>query len=433
MLETLTGWYLGRGMPPEAAVETAWWTSLGTLVAAACILHFLFRLIVVRLVKSLVGRLKFKAPATVIGAGLPRWVSHLIPAIFLHSAAPGFLGADAAITPALQAFALLYLLLAAVLALYSLLNGFARLYEQRPMARRVPATSFVQVAKLLIALAALVLAVSILIDRSPVIIFSGLGAMTAVLLLVFKDAILGFVAGIQLAANRMISVGDWIEMPKYGADGDVEEVGLTTVKVRNWDRTRTTIPTYALISDSFKNWRGMQESGGRRIKRSLHIDMHRVRLLDDKLRAHLEKIRLLEDYLRRKDEEIRAWCESEGYSAREEAGINGRRLTNLGTFRAYIEAYLKKHPKIHQDMTLLVRHMPPDERGLPMEIYCFTNDIRWAHYEGIQSDIFEHLIAMAAEFDLGVFQEPSGGDIRHLAGMNGKSRGEGREPGVENQ
>ncbi|MFT4177647.1 MAG: mechanosensitive ion channel [Luteolibacter sp.] len=414
MLDSCVQWYLERGMETAAAVRAGWWTSFGLLLLAACLLHFVLKFVIIRIVAAVVKRLRFKAPDTVLNAGVLRWLAHMTPAIFIHVAAPGFLGEESAVTETVKCASLLYLLLAGVLALYALMNGFVRLYEQRPMAREMPATSFVQVIKLLIALAALVMAVSVVIDRSPVIVFSGLGAMTAVLLLIFKDAILGFVAGIQLAANRMVAVGDWIEMPKYGADGDVEEVALTTVKVRNWDRTRTTIPTYALISDSFKNWRGMQEAGGRRIKRALYVDMQTIRLLDDGALSRLKRIRLLQPYFETKERELEEWYREQGYSSREEAGPNGRNLTNVGTYRVYAEAYLRNHPKIHQEMTLLVRHLAPGDHGLPMEIYCFTNDIRWAAYEGIQADIFDHLIAMAREFDLGIYQTPTGADLRGL-------------------
>ncbi|HSP41905.1 MAG TPA: mechanosensitive ion channel family protein [Luteolibacter sp.] len=415
MLDRFVEWYADGGMVEENARNAGWWTSFAALIFAAVVLHFVVTFIIVRAVRAAVRRLGFKAPETVLDGGVLRWVAHMTPAIFIHRAAPGFLGQGHALAEVLHTLTLIYLLLSGVLALFSLINGFVRLYEQRPLAREVPATSFVQVIKLVIALIALVLGVSVIIGRSPLIIFSGLGAMTAILLLVFKDAILGFVAGIQLAANRMIAVGDWVEMPKYGADGDVEEVALTTVKVRNWDRTRTTIPTYALISDSFKNWRGMQEAGGRRIKRALHIDTQSIRLLDDDLHARLHEIRLLQPYFEAKDRELEQWYREQGYASRDDAGINGRKLTNVGTYRAYAEAYLRHHPKIHQNMTLLVRHLDPGAHGLPIEFYCFTNDIRWGAYESIQADIFDHLIAMARVFDLAIHQSPASSDIRLLA------------------
>ena len=228
--------------------------------------------------------------------------------------------------------------------------------------------------------------------------------MTAIIMLIFKDSILGLVAGIQLSANRMVARGDWIEMPKFGADGEVLEVALTTVKIRNWDKTITTIPTYALISDSFKNWRGMSNSGVRRIKRSVSVDMSSVAFLDQESLPRLRKISLLKDYLSQKEQEIDSWNTQNADLANP---INARSLTNIGTFRAYIREYLKNHPKIAQEETLLVRQLQPTENGIPVELYIFTTDNRWANYEDIQSDIFDHLLSVLPEFGLRAFQAPS--------------------------
>ena len=249
-----------------------------------------------------------------------------------------------------------------------------------------------------------------------------MGALTAVLLLVFRDAILGFVAGIMISVNNIVRVGDWIEMSKAGADGDVIDVSLTTVKVQNWDKTITTIPTYDLISDSFRNWRGMKDSGGRRIKRPLYLDVQSIRFADEELIKRWEKIDLLKDYLKKKREEIQ--------KANEERGTdltilgNGRRITNAGTFRAYCVAYLKAHPQIHQDMTFLVRQLAPTEHGLPIEIYVFSKDQVWANYEAIQADIFDHLLSVIGEFDLHIFQKPSGLDMQSMVGRLAPSKEE---------
>ena len=257
-----------------------------------------------------------------------------------------------------------------------------------------------------------ILAVSLLMDKSPLILLSGLGALSAVLLLVFKDPILGLVAGIQLSANNMLAVGDWLEMPKYGADGDVVDIALTTVKVRNWDKTITTIPTYALISDSFKNWRGMSEAGGRRIKRSIHVEMSSVCFLNKEQLNELKKAQLLSDYITSTISEI----EKENADKKADMTVmqNGRRMTNVGTFRKYLVSYLKSHPKIHQSMTLIVRQLEPTTNGLPIEIYAFTNTTSWNAYEDIQSDIFDHIIAVLPAFSLRVHEAPTGNDIRLL-------------------
>jgi len=257
-----------------------------------------------------------------------------------------------------------------------------------------------------------IIALATLMDRSPWLLLSGLGAMTAVLLLIFRDTILGLVASVQLSSNDMVRIGDWIEMPKYGADGDVVDVTLHTVKVRNWDKTITSIPAYQLISDSFKNWRGMSESGGRRIKRAIDIDMTSVRFCDAEMLARFEKFQLITNYVQQRRQEIADY--NQAHSIDTSYLINGRHMTNLGTFRAYLVAYLRSHPKIHQDMTFLIRQLPPTATGLPMEIYVFSNDQEWANYEAIQADIFDHVVSVVPLFDLRVFQSPSGYDFRGL-------------------
>jgi miniconductance mechanosensitive channel len=228
-------------------------------------------------------------------------------------------------------------------------------------------------------------------------------------MLVFKDTILGFVAGVQLATNDMVRPGDWIEMPKYGADGDVIEVALTTVKVRNFDNTITTLPTYALISDSFKNWRGMSEKGGRRIKRAIQIDVTSIAFCTPEMTERFLKIEKLRPYIEAKQAELDEYNQENDVDA--SVLVNGRRMTNIGTFRAYVLSYLRDHPQLHKDMTLMVRQLPPSAVGLPLEIYVFTSDVRWVNYESIQSDIFDHIFAALGQFDLKVFQSPTGADI----------------------
>ena len=303
----------------------------------------------------------------------------------------------------------LYFIVVAVLVLDSLVNVLNGIYQTLKVAQDIPLTGFFQVMKIVLYFVGIIFVISVIFNRAPVFLFSGLGAMTAVLMLIFKDPILGFVAGIQLISNRMLKQGDWIEMPKYGADGDVIDITLTTVKVRNWDKTITTIPTYALISDSFKNWRGMQESAGRRIKRAINIDMNSIKFCTPQMLERFAKIRYIAEYIKQKNEELDKYNSELGEEAQEPA--NARRLTNIGTFRAYIVAYLKNHPMINQDMTFLVRQLQPSENGLPMEIYVFCKDKAWANYEAIQSDIFDHLLAIMTEFDLRVFQFPTGGDL----------------------
>jgi miniconductance mechanosensitive channel len=289
------------------------------------------------------------------------------------------------------------------------------------MSRRIPITTFVQVVKLLIVLGAAIYVISIALGKEPWVIFSGLGALTAVILLVFRDTILGFVGGLQLIANDMVRVGDWVEMPKYGADGDVLEITLTTVKVQNWDKTITTIPTYAMITDSFKNWRGMKESGGRRIKRSINIDVNTIKFCTPEMIERFKGIHRLRNYIESKETELREY--NKQLDVEDSSLADGRRMTNVGTFRAYLVEYLKQHPLVHKDMTFLVRQLQPGETGLPIEIYVFSTDQVWANYEGIQADIFDHVFAVLPVFELRAFQNLGGNDILESVKLIGRAQG----------
>ena len=299
----------------------------------------------------------------------------------------------------------LWVMIYAMLSFFSLLDVVFNLSQKFATASQLPLKGIFQGIKLVCAIIVGILVISLLIGQSPAILISGLGAMAAVLMLVFKDPILGLVAGIQL--------GDWLEMPKYGADGAVIDIGLTTVKVRNWDNTITTIPTWSLVSDSFKNWSGMSASGGRRIKRSLNIDTTSIHFLDEQEQQRLIQARLLKPYMDSRHQEISLWNQQ---NAADQSILNQRRMTNIGTFRAYLQEYLRNHPRIRKDMTLMVRQLAPDASGLPIEIYCFTNTVVWAEYESIQADIFDHVYAVVDEFGLRIHQSPTGNDIRSLAG-----------------
>lgn len=307
----------------------------------------------------------------------------------------------------------LWIMMYALLSLFSLLDVILNLSQKLPAASQLPLKGIFQGIKLIGAIIVGILMISLLIGQSPAILISGLGAMAAVLMLVFKDPILGLVAGIQLSANDMLKLGDWLEMPKYGADGAVIDIGLTTVKVSNWDNTITTIPTWSLVSDSFKNWSGMSASGGRRIKRSISIDATSIHFLDEDERQRLHKAHLLKPYLTTRHQEIDEWNQ---LLDAPESVLNHRRMTNIGTFRAYLNEYLRHHPRIRKDMTLMVRQLAPDDHGLPIEIYAFTNTVVWLEYESIQADIFDHIFAVIEEFGLRIHQSPTGNDIRALSG-----------------
>ncbi|WP_208437365.1 mechanosensitive ion channel family protein [Bartonella taylorii] len=305
-----------------------------------------------------------------------------------------------------------FIIFVIVLTISALLNVINIIYEQRPTARLKPIKGYIQIAKIALFAVAAVLMVATLIDRSPLILFSGLGAMAAVLMLIFQDTLLSLVAGIQISSTDMVRVGDWIEIPNLGADGDVIEIALHTVKVQNFDKTITTVPIRKLVTDPFKNWRGMEESGGRRIKRSLFIDQSSIRFHTEEEKEYLSRFNLLENYFTQKIPEINEW--NAQLDKNHDVLANTRRLTNIGTFRAYVVAYLQQHLNIEQNMTLMARQLPPTPNGLPLEIYCFTNTTVWLEYEQIQADIFDHLYSILPSFGLKIFQNPSGYDFNHV-------------------
>ncbi len=293
----------------------------------------------------------------------------------------------------------------------ALLDAMLDIYSRTNYAKTRPIKGYVQLTKMLLYVFSAIIIVATLIDRSPMLLLSGLGAMSAVILLVYKDTLLSFVASVQLTSNDLLRVGDWIEMPQVGADGDVIDITLHTVKVQNFDKTIVSIPTWRLMSESFKNWRGMQQSGGRRIKRSLFIDAAEIGFLTDEQEQRLEQVRLLRDYLTRKKAELKSWNEAQGNVA--ELSANRRRMTNIGTFRAYALAYLKSHAEIQPNMTCMVRQMQTTAQGVPLEVYCFTRTTVWDEYEQIQGDIFDYLLSVMPEFGLSVYQQPSGNDLRN--------------------
>lgn len=298
-----------------------------------------------------------------------------------------------------------------ILIVNAILAVLGDIYSTYSISRTRPIKSYLQILSLMITIIGIIVSVGIILDKSPLVFLSGIGAMTAVIMLIFKDAILGFVASIQLAANNMVGIGDWIEMPNHLADGDVIEINLTNVKVQNFDKTITTIPSYALVSSSFRNWKGMQMAGSRRIKRSIYLDSNSVKFLTPKEVEEYKKIELLKDYIEKKENELVKFNEGKRMA---DTPVNGRRLTNIGMFRAYVELYLKNNPNINQDLTLLVRQQEPTVQGIPLELYCFAKTIVWLEYEGIQSDIFEHLIPVIHEFGLSLFQNPTGNDFQNL-------------------
>lgn len=386
---------------------------IAIIIVISVLTNFLVKRPILAFLTNLISRTQTTWDDTFVEKKVLNQLAHLAPAMVIYVMAPLALeGQERAITIITNAVQI-YMILVGILVIDAFLNAVLDIYRSFDVAREIPIKGFIQVAKIVIYLVGGILIVCILMGKTPLVFLSGLGALTAILLLIFRDAILGFVAGIQLITNKMLSRGDWIEMPKYDADGDVLDVALTTVKVQNWDKTITTIPTYALISNSFKNWRGMQESGGRRIKRSIYIDVNTIKLCTEEMLARFSKIQYISEYIERKKEEVAAYNTASHVD--ETSVVNGRRLSNIGTFRAYVIAYLKNHRMINQDMTFLVRQLAPTEHGLPLEIYVFCKDIVWANYEAIQADIFDHILAVVPEFDLRVFQHPSGSDFSKFA------------------
>ncbi len=307
------------------------------------------------------------------------------------------------------------LILVIALTLDSLLSAAHTFYLRSATSERRPIKSYVQLTKIFIYIIAFIFVVATLAEQSPWYLVSGLGAAMAIILLIFRDTLLSLVASVQLTNNDLVRVGDWIEMPQFGADGDVVDIALTAVKIKNWDRTITVVPTHKFLDNSFKNWRAVFEGGGRRIKRAIHVNTTSIRFLTDEEIERFGRFPLLSDYIASKVEELAE--HNARYAADPSAILTSRRLTNIGTLRAYISAYLRGHPSIHQELTFLVRQLAPTPEGLPIEIYVFTNDTRWAYYEGIQADIFDHILAMIDQFGLEVYQRPSGRDVAGLAGV----------------
>ena len=363
-------------------------------------------------VRAVVRRTRYQGDDALLDHNVFGRLAQIVPAIIIYFGIGLVPDYPEAIEKVVRNVASAYMVVMLMLTLTATMSAANQIYETFPVARRRPIKGFVQLAQIAVYILGGIIVIGMLIDRSPVILLSGFGAMTAVLLLIFKDTLLSLVASIQLTGQDMVRVGDWLEMPQFGADGDVIDVALYTVTVQNWDKTITTIPTHRLITDSFKNWRGMSESGGRRIKRSVNVDINSIRVLTDPEVERFKGFALLQDYIETKESELDAYNRNLGDSG--EAGVNLRRLTNVGTFRAYIRNYLQHHPKIHQDMTLIVRQLQPGTEGLPIEIYTFTNDTDWVAYEDIQADIFDHIYAIAPEFGLRLYQKPAGADLAGL-------------------
>ena len=391
-------------LPPTAG--------LLALLVAAIIIDLIVKQVMVRTVRAFAKRSSATWDDALVEHNVFGRLVQVVPALIIYVGVPFVPGLPEGGSQLIHNVAMGYMVLMLTMALTAMLSAANTIYSATPIAKDRPLKGFVQLLQIVVWILGGVLIVATVLDRSPLLLLSGFGAMTAILLLVFKDTILSLVASVQLTAQDMVRVGDWIEMPQFGADGDVVDVQLHTVKVQNWDKTITTIPTHRLITDSFKNWRGMSQSGARRIKRAIFLDVSSIRFQTQDEVDHFTRFALLQDYISNKEQELADY--NAGLAAEVDAEVNRRRLTNAGTFRAYAYNYLKNHPRIHEGMTLIVRQLSPSPEGLPLEIYCFTNTTVWADYEDIQSDIFDHLLAIVPEFGLRLFQKPAGSDLANL-------------------
>lgn len=412
MKNEITKWFIEKGLAENI---TGYFMNV-LFILIILVLSYLANIIAKRVILAGVAKLIKRSSSSLddmfMENNVFKRLSHVAPALVIYLLSPLAFADSPFLVSFFKNGAFIYMVIIALLVLEAFLNTCHDIYQTFEVSKEIPIKGVVQAVKIILIFIGGILILSTITNKTPLYFLSGLGALTAVLMLIFKDAILGFVAGIQLSANNMVHKGDWIEMPQFGADGDVLDVSLTTVKIQNWDKTITTIPTYSMISHSFRNWRGMQESGGRRIKRALYIDMTSIKFCDQKMVERFSKIQYIREYIEQKNTELSEYNQKHGVDA--SSLVNGRKLTNIGTFRAYVEAYLRNNPKIHQNMTFLVRQLAPTDHGLPLEIYVFSNDQVWSRYESIQADIFDHFLAAIPAFDLRVFQNPSGADFQSL-------------------
>ncbi|WP_018753494.1 mechanosensitive ion channel family protein [Paenibacillus sanguinis] len=407
-MEFIQNWLAYMGVADELIGSLSIVIGIIGIIIVSMAAHFVAKGIILKIITYSIRNNRIKWDNYILERKVFHKLVHVVPAIIIYYSASLF--------PAYQGLiakgVVLYIIVISLMVVNAFLNAVHDIYATYEIAKIRPIRGYIQVAKIFIFTIGGILLISALIGQSPVFLLSGIGALSAVIMLIFKDSILGLVAGVQLTSNDMVRVGDWIEMPKYGADGDIVDISLNTVKVQNFDKTITTIPTYALVSDSFKNWRGMQSSGGRRIKRSVFVDTSSIVFADPEMLDKFKKIHYLREYIAQKETDIEQYNLEHRMDRSVKA--NGRALTNIGIFRAYILRYLQHHPSIHQNMTCIVRQLQPTETGLPLEIYAFVNDINWAVYEEVQSDIFDHIFAVAPEFGLRIFQNPTGHDLQHL-------------------
>ncbi len=408
--EILIGW----GMNPQTAGWADQFIAFALVLVLAFAADFICRKVLLRAIARLVQKTKATWDDILFDRRVMVYLSHMVAPVVIYLLLPvAFAQTDSVTLNFIRRLCFIYIIFSFLFFINAFLKAAYTVYSAKESMRDRPLKGLLQTLQVSLWLIGVIVIVAELLGKSPYSLLAGLGASAAVLMLVFKDSIMGFVSGVQLSANDMLKVGDWITMPKYGADGTVIEVTLNTVKVRNWDNTITTIPPYLLVSDSFQNWRGMRESGGRRVKRSINIDMTSVRFCTPEMLEKYRKIQLLKDYIDRTEAVVEAYNAENGID--NEVLVNGRRQTNLGVFRAYLTAYLKSLPVVNKELNCMVRHLQPTDHGLPVELYFFSTIKDWIPYEGVQADVFDHVLAIIPEFGLRVFQSPSGADLQRLA------------------
>jgi miniconductance mechanosensitive channel len=416
MNELIKTWLIEQGVSTNYIETSAIGIGLFIILFISAISYYIAKNYLLKIVTTLILKTKNTWDNALIEHKVLSRLTLLLPFILVLFLTPLVLPKDILLATLLVILAKVLLVFQIAQSISAVLNVSKSLYRESAKQRYLPLNSIIQVIKLVVYLVTAIIIVALIIDRSPIYLLSGLGALTAVLLLIFQDTIKGLVASIQISANKMVVAGDWIELPKYGADGDVIEIGLSTVKVQNFDKTITTIPTYALISDSFKNWRNMYHTGARRIKRTIIVDIASIDFYSLEKIDFLVNTNLLKSYLTDKKQQLAVDHDALNSSVVQDEAltkINMRQLTNIGTFRAYIEMYLNQNNNIRNDLTCMVRQLPATASGLPLEVYCFANTTDWIAYEAIQSDLFDHLFAIAPHFDIRVFQHPSGFDWKH--------------------
>ncbi|BCO09708.1 membrane protein [Desulfolithobacter dissulfuricans] len=411
---TIIAWLGQMGVREETAILLAYVIIACGVLLITVLATWLTRRILVRMVIKIIQETGPSWDDALVHNQVFHKLSWYVPMVILYLAQDLLLATGHMVTDIIRRLIMAGFVIVTIRCTTATLGAINDIYSSLRRKRGSTIRGYIDAARIVTYVLGFIFLIAILTNRSPWGLLSVLGGLTAVTMLVFKDSILGFVASIQLTGNDLVRVGDWIESPEHGADGDVIDISIHAVRVQNWDKTITSIPTYALISKSFKNWRGMQESGGRRIKRQINIDMTSIRFISDQELEDFARIQLISGYVRNKQKEIEEYNQAHGVDT--SVVINGRRQTNIGIFRAYIIAYLKQHPKINRNMTFLVRHLQPGPEGLPIQIYVFSSDKVWANYEAIQADIFDHLLAAVEQFDLRVFQNPSGWDFRRLWG-----------------